>query len=146
MGNCVALENNVKIIEDTDLKYLCEENPTCLFEIDTSGDMIYLNKAWTKITGYNVAESLGKQWLNTVHPDDVERVAAKYFNHVNNKRDEYLEYRIICKNSSDVKWIYAVSNYKDEKHGHIGYLEDITKRKNIVSEILNIKMHAVSIS
>jgi PAS domain S-box-containing protein len=120
-------------------QYLCEENPLCMFIINTNAETVYLNQTWTRITGYSVEESLGKRWLNYIHPEDREIIASKYFNHVQNKRDEYLEYRIVCADQKTIKWVFASSRYMDEKHGHIGFIEDITKRKNILHEIEKIK-------
>jgi PAS domain S-box-containing protein len=41
-----------------------------IFQTDTAGNWIFLNPAWTTVTGFTVAESLGTNVLNYVHPDD----------------------------------------------------------------------------
>ena len=41
-----------------------------VFQTDPHGNWTYLNQAWTRVTGFSVRESLGKNFLEYVHPDE----------------------------------------------------------------------------
>ena len=41
-----------------------------VFQTDPRGNWTYLNQAWTRVFGYSVEESLGKNFLEFVHPDE----------------------------------------------------------------------------
>ena len=41
-----------------------------IFQADARGAWTYLNPAWTQITGFEVADTLGKSVLESIHPDD----------------------------------------------------------------------------
>lgn len=44
-----------------------------IFETDSEGMWTFLNPAWTEITGFSIEESIGKNFLDFVHPDDRQR-------------------------------------------------------------------------
>ncbi|MBP0021112.1 MAG: PAS domain-containing protein [Cyanobacteria bacterium SBLK] len=44
-----------------------------IFQIDLSGNWLFLNSAWTNITGFPVAETLGKPAVAYIHPRDIDR-------------------------------------------------------------------------
>ncbi len=41
-----------------------------IFQTDASGRLTFLNSAWTEITGFSLDESLGRSFLQFIHPDD----------------------------------------------------------------------------
>src|SRR4051794_17950462 len=41
-----------------------------VFQTDTHGVWTFLNRAWTELTGFTVDESLGKPYLECLHPED----------------------------------------------------------------------------
>jgi PAS domain S-box-containing protein len=41
-----------------------------IFQTDTARRLTFLNPAWTEITGLSLYESLGKRFLELIHPDD----------------------------------------------------------------------------
>ena len=44
-----------------------------IFQTDTTGHLIFLNPAWTKMTGFTVEESLGKSLWEFIHPNDRQK-------------------------------------------------------------------------
>ena len=49
-----------------------------VFRTDAEGNWTYLNAAWTRILGFDVASSLGTNFLEYVHPDERERTIALF--------------------------------------------------------------------
>ena len=49
-----------------------------VFRTDAHGRWVFLNPAWTKLTGYGVAESLGWYTTKLLHPDDIATARDHY--------------------------------------------------------------------
>jgi PAS domain S-box-containing protein len=49
-----------------------------IFQTDHQGHFIFLNDSWETITGYTTLESLGRPFLEYVHPADLESVQLRY--------------------------------------------------------------------
>jgi len=45
---------------------------------NSQGDVTYLNQAWKKWTGRKIEDSLGTAWAESVHPDDIAPLLAKW--------------------------------------------------------------------
>lgn len=43
-----------------------------IFQIDRSGQLTFINQAWTELTGFSLTESLGTKLVEWIHPDDQE--------------------------------------------------------------------------
>jgi PAS domain S-box-containing protein len=104
-----------------------------VFKTDAAGLWTFLNPAWTEITGFEVDETLGKLFLNYVHPDDRER-NNRLFGPLIERKKEYCrhEVRYLTKNGSFC-WIEVfarlVLDAKNQIVGTAGTLNDITMRK-----------------
>nr|WP_232794302.1 MULTISPECIES: PAS domain-containing protein [Pseudofrankia] len=49
-----------------------------VFRTDAEGCWTYLNPAWTRLTGFSIAESLGSQFISYVHPEEIEHTIALF--------------------------------------------------------------------
>ena len=49
-----------------------------VFRTDPAGNWTYLNRAWTAITGFPVADTLGTNFLDYVHPEEREHTVALF--------------------------------------------------------------------
>jgi PAS domain-containing protein len=49
-----------------------------IFQIDSERTWMFLNPAWTQITGFTLPESLGQPVLNFIHPDDRELMTNEF--------------------------------------------------------------------
>lgn len=116
-----------------------------IFQTDSAGLWIFLNKSWAEITGFSVAESLGKSFINYVHPDDRAR-NWELFEPLINRKKEYCRHQIryLTKNGG-FRWIEVYArlgvNEEDEITGTYGTLTDITERKRAEEfeyELLNL--------
>jgi len=104
-----------------------------IFQTDAAGLWIFLNKSWEVITGLSVSESLGKQFLDFVHPDDRERNNALFLPLLAREKDYCRhEVRYLTKDGN-FRWIEVFArlglNEKNEITGTYGTLQDITERK-----------------
>ncbi|TAF52385.1 MAG: PAS domain S-box protein, partial [Oscillatoriales cyanobacterium] len=104
-----------------------------IFQTDLQGQWVFLNPAWTEITGFRVEESLGRSWLDYVVPGD--RLAAQV--HLDSLfQGQVLEVRFCLRYRTvlgETRWLEALvrSNVTEEDvlQGVSGTLNDVTQRK-----------------
>lgn len=100
-------------------------------KLDTHGHYLYVNKAYADVTGYQPEEMIGMPWVNTVHPEELEKLIAAYWQMVQEGRVE-VETRGVRKDGSVFyKQLVMISTY-DEQHqflGHYCFMKDISDRK-----------------
>jgi PAS domain S-box-containing protein len=57
---------------------LAEAIPHVVWTAEADGAVTYFNRRWFEYTGQVPGDALGWDWMSAVHPDDVERCAAKW--------------------------------------------------------------------
>ena len=106
-----------------------------IFITDNDGLWVFLNNAWEEITGFSVQESIGKVFVNYVHPDDRAR-NWELFEPLIQRKKEYCrhEIRYLTKDGG-FRWIEVYArlglNENDEITGTFGTLRDITEWKQL---------------
>lgn len=104
-----------------------------IFHIDASGAWSFLNPAWSDFTGADTAASLGRPWLDSLHPDDRQR-AAKMISALAASGDGACraELRLLTDGGS-FRWIELFGRHTDDAEGTVagtsGTFHDITDRK-----------------
>src|SRR5262249_37517592 len=103
-----------------------------IFQTDAAGNWIFLNPAWTEITGHAVAESLGRRVESFLHPDDRDRCVQSL--------DRILDRTVVHGRSEvriltverEVRWLdvhaRAILDGEDRVVGISGTLADVTER------------------
>ncbi|MEG4069514.1 PAS domain S-box protein [Microcoleus sp. Pol11C2] len=100
-------------------------------KIDTQGRYLYVNKAYSDVTGYQPEEMIGMSWEKTVYPDEWEKLVAAYWVMVQEGRVE-LETRAVRKDGSVFyKQLVMISTYDEQNQflGHYCFMKDISDRK-----------------
>ncbi|MEI8272410.1 MAG: PAS domain S-box protein [Paludibacter sp.] len=122
-------------LKQSESKYseVVENVKEIIFQTDTNGLWLFLNKAWEEITGFSVDESLGQVFLNYVHPDDRQRNMELFEPLINRKKD-YCRHQIrYLTKDGGFRWIEVFArlglNDRDEITGTYGTLQDITESK-----------------
>ncbi|WP_439559356.1 sensor histidine kinase [Dyadobacter sp.] len=99
-----------------------------LLQLDRDGTIIYLNNAWETVTGYSVAESLNRNWM------DFFSESADQINEVLNMEQHSVD-AIIKIQTAGKKEIWVggsiMKQYADDELvGYIGALSDVTEKVN----------------
>ncbi|WP_204103860.1 MULTISPECIES: ATP-binding protein [Spirulina sp. CCY15215] len=108
-----------------------------IFQIDTSGNWLFLNSAWTKITEFSVTETLGKSAIAYIYPEDRDRFTQTLQDNAKTLQPWELEFRIITL-SGKQKWLKGVSKPEQQKNGDIlwdGVIIEITSLKQTELEL-----------
>ena len=103
-----------------------------IFQTDVNGLWTFLNPAWTEITGFAIADSIGTLFLDYVHPDDRQSNLEQFQPLIEGKK-EYCrhEVRYLTKSGS-YRWIEVLAQLTFDADrtitGICGTLNDITER------------------
>jgi len=119
-------------------QFVLENLKEVVFSTDTEGQWTFLNSAWTELTGFTVEESLGKVFLEYVHPED-RQLNYDLFKLLIERKKDYCrhEIRFINKDGS-IRWIEVWGQLTFDEminaSGTAGTLNDITERKHAAEE------------
>jgi|GEM_PF-813802 len=103
-----------------------------IFQTDAEGCWSFLNSAWTDITGFSVADSLGRPFLDFVHPEDRARNLAVFQPLAEGHKDSCLHDIRYVNADGGWQWIevHARALYETGRFvGTAGTLRDITDRR-----------------
>jgi diguanylate cyclase (GGDEF)-like protein/PAS domain S-box-containing protein len=102
-----------------------------IFQLDIDGNCIYANDEMTLITGLSIPEIMERNWLSTIHPDDVQATNIKWEAMLHERRPITLNCRI---KAHDTKWIngHVSLFYRSDNEfiGFLGTINDITEVKS----------------
>lgn len=95
---------------------------------------LYVSPAFERIWGLKCQELLDDPdlWLQPVHPDDRQRVAATFFESTGSHESADIEYRIV-RSDGETRWIrdrgFPVFDENGKVYRIVGIAKDITRRK-----------------
>ncbi|UQD56601.1 PAS domain S-box protein [Flavobacterium sp. K5-23] len=146
-------ESEAKLLKsETRYRSLTEISPVGIFRTDADGQTTYVNNRFCEISGLTFEESLGKGWLNAVHPVDKERIQNEFDDELSTGKGINLsEYRLVRSDGS-YSWVLdqAVPELDANNNlvGYIGTVTDITDRINSEQEIklANERFNMISIA
>ncbi len=119
-----------------------------IFQTDTRGRWIFLNPAWTEVTGFAVDESIGASFLDSIHPDDRTTVVDIFTPIMRRERDDCrCEVRYIHADGG-FRWVEVFARVSLDEDGEVsgaaGTLNDITARRRMQEELArNLKTQEV---
>ncbi|MCP5054783.1 MAG: response regulator [bacterium] len=131
-------------LKESELRFrtLAASAPVGIFQTDTEGQCIYVNRQWSEITGLSQQEVLGEGWDKALHPDDREPIVKAWYDMTRSGGEFSLEYRFQTP-AGKLTWVFGhaapLTDDFGRKNGYIGTITDITTRKNLENERLTGK-------
>ena len=113
------------------LRMVMDSSPLGMFVTDAQGRCRFTNAAWQRIAGMDGEQCLGDGWARAIHPEDRERMAAKWADAVRSGSASEHRYR---RPDGSVVWVRGyVSPVIDDRYdvGVVGTVEDITERRRL---------------
>ncbi len=111
---------------------LAEVAPVGIFQTDERGATIYVNPRWREISGLSADRALDRGWLQAVHPDDRDRVAAGWSDATGAARPSHAEFRFVRPDGT-IAWVVgragAAFDASGRVAGYVGTITDITGRR-----------------
>lgn len=110
-----------------------EQAQEVIFQAAATGVWTFLNPAWTAITGYSVAESLGRDALDFVHPDDRDACQSAYNDLIAGRRTTQRYNVRFASRGGEYRWCELQAGALTDVHGTFcgitGLLNDVTERR-----------------
>jgi PAS domain S-box-containing protein len=106
-----------------------------IFQTNVDGRWMFLNTAWTEVTGFSVDESIGESFLHSIHPDDRQQIIETFRPMVQREKDNcHCEVRYLHADG-DFRWVEVDARVSLDDAGELfgiaGTLSDITRRKRM---------------
>ncbi len=129
------LKTREKALLESEARYklIVENAADLIWTLTPQGIFTYVSPSWNRITGYPVEETIGKDFRNFVHPDDIDH-CERFINQAMKSKGKIAdaEYRVL---HADGSWHYhaAASAPVSDDDGHftslVGISRDITDKK-----------------
>lgn len=109
-----------------------------IFQTDADGNFTYLNQAWTKYSGYSIAESIGKNYKDFLKPSYVH--SKLKFNEIFLNKKDAIEFVFKLKKKSRVLWFEVKCKQDTDTSGlPSGYTGTITNITNLKETEIKLK-------
>lgn len=106
--------------------------PVGIFMTNEQGETMYVNPSWCNMAGLTPEQAQGLGWINSIHPDDRQRVLAEWEAAVQSGISSKAEYRFVRADGT-VTWVHGhavqVRDASGRLSGYIGTIADFTERK-----------------
>jgi PAS domain S-box-containing protein len=129
-----ALRATEQALRESEQRYrvIVENIKEVIFQTDVSGAWGFLNRAWTEITGFEVGDSLGRPFIEYVHPDDRQRT-MELFASVLLRESEACRHKVrYLTRDGGYRWIEVFARLTLDADGAIigisGTLNDVSER------------------
>ena len=103
-----------------------------------SGVCDFISRQWVDYTGRPAESQLDYGWLDSVHPDERDRVVNAWRAAVKREDAYDIEYRIV-RADGEIRWIrdkaFPIRNASGEIYRVVGVAQDITVNKNLIRDL-----------
>jgi PAS domain S-box-containing protein len=130
-------------LRESQIRYaaLAETVPVGIFRFDLSSNCTYVNDRWCQMTGKPAESAMGGDWVQTIYPEDRERILNKWSNWIQSPEREttYTTEVRFQKSDGTILWFYCQAMAEVGSDGvligYVGSLTDITERKQIEEDL-----------
>ena len=134
-----ALQQSKAVPADaTRLQETLDSIPTLAWRARADGFREFLNRRWLDYTGFTLQEALGWQWMNAVHPDDRDQVAAAWRVLLAAPKTNEVEARLRRADGTYRWFLFRAQPVYDENKVLVGWHgtnDDIEDRKRAETEL-----------
>jgi PAS domain S-box-containing protein len=127
-------------LRDSEERYrlLSEVSPVGIFQNNASGEAIYVNERWCQMTGLTPEQGMGDGWVQSVHPDDRDRIFSEWNQTVGQGVPLQIEGRYLRPDGS-ILWVSSQIvpelDAVGDVTGYIGTSTDITRLKQAEADL-----------
>lgn len=139
-AHAAELERLLELIKQSEshFRQIADQTPLLIWQVDNKGDATYVNRQWLDFTGLTFEESMGRNWMIAMHPDDKkERAFTKAFA----DRVPYTSKSRFKNVHNEYRWMYIQGNpifNNGVFDGFVGSLTDVTDQIAAEDAILEL--------
>ncbi len=125
-----------KALRESKQRYaeLAQASPVGIFRTDLQGNCLYGNDRSFEMIGLSEQASMGRGWMNTLHPQDRDRTLSAWLKFVQQGVPFNCEYRFLRPDGT-VVWVVGQAGIEKDAEGnpvgYVGTITDITERKQV---------------
>ena len=142
ISSCIERKRSQQALDASEIKYrtVVESIQEVIFQLDASGNWIFLNPAWKAVTGRSVEEALGTVFLDYIHPEDREQNSHTFLQLLEGRLDFCRYETRFLRKDGTIRWVEAYlqptsAGEEPSIVGVSGTLADITERKLAETQI-----------
>ncbi|HEY7894084.1 MAG TPA: PAS domain S-box protein [Gemmatimonadaceae bacterium] len=106
-----------------------------IFQTDADGRWVLLNPSWTRITGFAVADCIGRPAIEQVHPADAEKLLRSLGDLSSRAERNIAQPLRLLAHDGTVRWVQMHARAHHDENGRLfsmgGTLSDITARMQV---------------
>jgi two-component system CheB/CheR fusion protein len=121
---------------------MADNAPVMIYVMDKNKMCTFVNKTWVEYTGRKLQTDKGNDWIDAIHPDDVEGYLKIFHVNFNDRKAFQSEYRLRM-SSGEYRWIMDFGKPTYDSEGTFtGYLGSCTEihDKKVTNEELEQKV------
>ena len=104
-----------------------------IFETTTKGEIVFLNDSWERITGFSIDQSMGRNLLDSIHPQDQAEQRQNFEQMVRGKRHGYHFYTRLRTSEGAYRAVeMSISMLRQDENRNmriVGTITDIEERR-----------------
>lgn len=120
-------------------KGLVESSYDIIYTIDLDGRLTFLSKAWERLLGHNLEETMGKNYHEFIHPDDSKRLEKFFFELIETEKHIEIEGFRLKAHDHTYRWYNTNATLLTDEDGNVlgfvGTARDITARKRLQEKL-----------
>ncbi len=116
---------------------LADAVPAIVWTADPTGALVYVNRQWTEYTGLSREQTIGWNWLDAIHPDDVSRFESGWRAALARRGEYKAECRIRRGSDGAHRWHLCYGIPDVDRDGRmVGWLATLTDTEDLRQAIL----------
>jgi PAS domain S-box-containing protein len=128
-------------------RMMADTMPGLLWMSDEQGNCVFVNKQWLELTRRPLERELGSGFLDSIHPEDVDKFRETHMTAFAGRQAYETEYRLRGRDGQ-FHWFLDIGSPRFDSDGqylgHISLLIDVTERRQLESQLRQAqKMEAV---
>jgi len=116
---------------------LADAVPSIVWTADPTGALVYVNRHWLDYTGLSDEQTLGWNWLDAIHPDDVARFESGWRAAIARRGEYKAECRIRRDSDGAHRWHICYGMPDSDRSGRVvGWVATLTDTEDLKQAIL----------
>jgi len=119
-------------VREREFRLLSASAPIGIFRTDDCGEVLYTNRKWTELSGRSMEHTVGRGFMQAIHPADRDRLGSSWTAAVR-AGVEFDDQHRVRRPDGEIRWVRVRAapqrDDSDRLLGYVGTIEDITESR-----------------